>query len=222
MQADLNALFRQSLLFRNQEESVLSELAETALRKEVSTGSLLYLDGADSAGLWILEKGLAKVYKLSPEGQEYVLYFIRPGETFNHLAAYDQGPNPAFAMALSPLVTWVIPSAALSSAMQRSHALSLAITQDLTRHLRRLFIQVEDLALRSVTARLARFLLQKTDLLSRQSVPVTRAQLATHLATTPESISRSLRSLETLGAIRFDRHRILVIDPAKLAGEAQL
>ncbi len=71
-------------------------------------------------------------------------------------------------------------------------------------------MQVEDLALRPVTARLARFLLTQVADPALAHPSVTRALIAGHLATTSESISRSLRVLESAGAIRFDRHRIVI------------
>jgi DNA-binding transcriptional regulator YhcF (GntR family) len=36
---------------------------------------------------------------------------------------------------------------------------------------------------------------------------------AARLATTPETVSRALRDLEDTGAIRFDRHRIIILAP---------
>ena len=51
---------------------------------------------------------------------------------------------------------------------------------------------------------------------------VTRAAIAAHLATSPETISRSLRALEEAGAIRFDRHRIIIVDSDLLQSIALL
>jgi CRP-like cAMP-binding protein len=76
--------------------------------------------------------------------------------------------------------------------------------------------QVEDLALRPATARLARFLLEQVQDPTLAHPAVTRALIANHLATTPETVSRSLRILEAEGAICFDRHRILILAPDKL------
>jgi len=51
---------------------------------------------------------------------------------------------------------------------------------------------------------------------------VTRAAIAAHLATTPETISRALAKLQEAGAIRFDRHRIIITNGELLRSMAVL
>ena len=89
--------------------------------------------------------------------------------------------------------------------------MALAVIQGLAGRVRQLVLQIEDLALRSVTGRLARFLLEQVENPALAAPVVTRTLIASYLATTPETVSRSLRSLETIGAIRFDRHRIVIV-----------
>jgi CRP-like cAMP-binding protein len=67
-----------------------------------------------------------------------------------------------------------------------------------------------------VAARLARFLLQQADSSALAEIGVTRAAVAAHLAIAPETVSRVLRSFEETGAIRFDRHHIVITDLAAL------
>ncbi len=81
----------------------------------------------------------------------------------------------------------------------------------LARRVRGLVHQIEDLALYGAVVRLARFLLKQAEDPALSAPGVTRAAIAAYLATTPETISRALRTLEDNGAIRFDRHRIVII-----------
>jgi CRP/FNR family transcriptional regulator len=97
-----------------------------------------------------------------------------------------------------------------------------AVLQGLVERVRQLVGRVEDLALRPVTARLAHFLLQQVENPTLDHPAITRALIAQHLATTPESISRSLRVLEEAGAIRFDRHHIIITAVDSLRHQAQL
>lgn len=208
--------------FVNAAESSLNEIVQQAVYCTFAANEMLFLEGEPSAGLWIVEHGRIKAYKLSPDGQEYILRFFGSGDTVNDLAALDNAPNAASATAVTDVAAWVIPTAVFTAALQADHQLALAVLQGLVGRVRDLVGRVEDLALRPVTARLARFLLEQVEDPVLAHPAVTRALIANHLATTPESISRSLRVLEKAGAIRFDRHRIIITQPDILSQQAQL
>ncbi len=213
---------RQIPLFAGAAEAQIDMLARHAVLRRFRAGETIFMEGEPSAGLWILESGRVKAYKLSPDGGEYVLRIFGPGETFNDLAALDGAPNAVSAATIMSVSAWVIPTADFAAALAADHSLALAVIQGLVGRQRRLMAQVEDLALRSVTARLARFLLAQVADPALAHPSVTRTLIAGHLATTSESISRSLRVLESAGAIRFDRHRIVITQPDILRELAQV
>lgn len=194
----------------------LTALAQQATRRPFTSGELLFLDGQPSAGLWVIEHGRVKVFRLTLEGREHVLHLFGPGDTFNDVSALDGGPNPASAMAFTGGTAWVLSAGDLEQALAANHALALGVIHGLNHRIRRLVDQIEDLALRSVTARLARFLLEQRENPALAGPAVTRALIATHLGTTPETVSRALRTLEESGALEFDRHRIIIRDTARL------
>lgn len=216
------SMLQQIPYFAHVAEPALRELAQQAVHCTFTANEMIFLEGAAPAGLWIVENGRVKAYKLSPDGQEYILRFFGPGDTFNDLAALDNAPNAASATAVTDVSAWVIPTAVFTQALQTDHGLTLAVLHGLVGRTRHLVGQLEDLALRSVTARLARFLLEQVEDPALAHPAVTRALIANHLATTPESISRSLRVLEKAGAIRFDRHRIIIAQPDILRQQALL
>ncbi|GIK55033.1 MAG: Crp/Fnr family transcriptional regulator [Chloroflexi bacterium] len=218
----VHAMLQQMPYFAHVAEPALSELAQQAVHRTFAANEMILGEGEPSAGLWIVENGRVKAYKLSPDGQEYILRFFGPGDTFNDLAALDDAPNAASATAVTAVSAWVIPTSVLTAALQADHQLALAVLQGVVGRVRDLIGRVEDLALRPVTARLARFLLEQVENPALAHPAITRALIANHLATTPESISRSLRVLEKAGAIRFDRHRIIITQPDILRQQAQL
>jgi CRP/FNR family transcriptional regulator len=108
------------------------------------------------------------------------------------------------------VIAWRLPSEVLLDELRADPDLALVVIGILAGRMRQLVQQIEDLALCSVTARLARFLLKQVEDESLSGPGVTRATIASHLATTPETVSRALRTLEEIGAIRFDRQTILI------------
>jgi CRP/FNR family transcriptional regulator len=76
---------------------------------------------------------------------------------------------------------------------------------------------VADLSLRSVTGRLASLLLSDaTDDILHRPRWYTQSELAARLGTVPDVIQRALRSLEEAGVIQVQRHRIHILDRARL------
>ncbi len=209
----VEAFLRRLPYFAGLEEAQVGALASSAVRLKLSAGQAIFIEGEPSAGLWMIESGTIKIFKLTAEGREHILTLLGPGETFNDIAALDGLANPASASALSAAVAWTIPSATMLEALRNNPALALAVIGALTGRVRHLVLEIEDLALRSVTGRLARFVLEQSSNPRLAAPAITRAVMATHLGTTPESVSRALRVLEEIGAIRFDRHRIVIIRP---------
>lgn len=209
----LTPILRAHPYFAHIPAATVDMLAAKARRRTFERGQVLFISGEPSAGLWVLEKGRVKVYKTIPDGREHVLHLLGPGDTFNDVPAFDGGPNAAGAMAITGGVAWILPARTLQDALSADHELALGVITGLNQRIRQLVVQIEDLALRSVTARLARFLLEQRDNPALAGPAVTRALIATHLGTTPETVSRVLRALEESGALVFDRHRIVIRNP---------
>jgi hypothetical protein len=151
----VRALLAQLPYFAGVADSSLNELAQQAVRCTFAANEMLFLEGERSAGLWVVEYGRIKAYKLSPDGREYILRFFGPGDTFNDLAALDNAPNAASATAVTDVVAWVIPTAVFTAALQTDHQLALAVLHGLVGRVRELVGRVEDLAARSSLAWLA-------------------------------------------------------------------
>ncbi len=135
---------------------------------------------------------------------------LGPGDSFNDIAALDGGITPANAIAMSPVSAWLLPTEIMDRALERYPAMARAALKMMGTRIRALGHQIEDLTLYPVIVRLARFLLAQSENPSLSGPGVTRAAIAAHLATTPETISRALAKLQDTGVIRFDRHKIMI------------
>ncbi len=209
---DLTRTLRQIVPFTEAPAALLEELAQQAACQTFAQDSILFLQDGPCAGLWIIESGSVKIARLTSDGGEYIMHLLGPGDSFNEIAAFDGGPNPATVTALSLLTCWYIPCEVLRSQLESNAWLARSVTYFLAGRVRELIGQIEGLALYSVTARLARFLLRQAETPSLSGPGITRAAIAAHLATTPETISRLLTKLQDARAIRFDRHRIYIVN----------
>jgi CRP-like cAMP-binding protein len=186
------------------------------------TDETIFAEAEPASGIWWIESGTVKIYKLSPEGSEHILHLAGAGETFNDIAVFDHGANPAHTAALSPAKIWHLPAPIIQDLVRSNPDFSQAVIKMLAQRVRNFAQQIGDLTLYSVTPRLARFLLQQAESNALEQSAVTRKAIAGRLATTPETISRTLRTLQETGAIQFDRYRILIVNEALLRDIAML
>ncbi len=190
----------------------LHRLQTTSLLHTYAAGEVIFTEGELSLGLFIVESGHVKIYKLSPNGNEHILRLCGQGKTFNDIGALDAGATPANAAALThPTQLWLIPVDTLKTILLHNPVVATNVIRFLARQVRTLVGQIEDLALHSVIVRLARFLLKQAQNPDLNGVAITRTVIAAHLNTTPQTISVTLRELEAAGAIEFDRHKVLIV-----------
>ena len=123
----------------------LGELARTLVERSFQKDQVIFLEGEPSQGLYIVRAGSVKIYQLSPEGREQILTFVQAGGSFNEVAVFDGGPNPANVSAAEETALWVVPRAAIMDLIEHRPAVALAIIQNLGTRLRHLVGLVEDL-----------------------------------------------------------------------------
>ena len=198
-------------------------MARAAVRREYDANQIVFLEGEPCAGLYSLQEGWLKSVKISQAGREQVLRFVGPGEVFNEIGVLAGATNQATVVALEHSLLWTIQREAMRQLLEDHPHVALIVTQNLAKRVLHLISLVEDLSLRSVQARLARFLLEQSD---RGAVAryrwTTQAELAARLGTVPDVLSRALRSLVEDGLIRVGRHEIQLLDHEGMESKAMI
>jgi CRP/FNR family transcriptional regulator len=208
--------------FANLDADAMEAVADRATSRRYSRGEVIFLEGDPCAGLHVIQEGRVKLYKLSLEGREQIVRLLGPGEFFNEVAVFDRGSNPVSAMAALDTTVWIVDCGAMSDLLGAHPALAAAIIQNLASRSRHLLSLVEDLSLRSVSARLAKLLLAQAQSSSETTQRITQQEMAAQLGTVREMVGRVLRTFEADELIRFDRHRIVVLDQEGLEKEAMI
>ena len=212
-------LLRSLPYFRPLDEGTLVSIATLAVRRVYQPDKVIFLEGEPCAGLFVVHSGHVKIYKVSPEGREQILTIIGPRDSFNDVAVFDGGPNPASAQAMDAIELCIIERPALMSLFDRHPKLAQAVVAVLAARCRMLVGMVEDLSLKSVAGRLAKLLLDQAAQ-GQDAVPLTRQQMAARLGTIREMVSRALRELEDEGQVRRDGRQIVITDRVALERRA--
>jgi len=204
--------------------SAVHEIVTSGHVQTHSVGSIIYHEGWECAGLFVLIKGRVHLCKTCFQGQESIISVIDPVIMFNEVAVLDGDPNPVTAIAFHKCTSWQISRDRFHPLMEKYPILGISLLNVLAKRNRRLISKYEDLIARPVKARTAKLLL---DLSSYGSQPVDRIShsnqfLAARISTVPEAISRSIKILRETGVIDCTRRQIIVNCPDKLAEFAQV
>lgn len=196
----------------------LDSVRQLVFEKTAERGEIILLEGEPAEALFFVVSGVVKVFKTSAEGKEQILNIVRPGESFNDVSIFDDGPNPASAQAMSPVVLYGIRNSGLKAILQNHPAVALNIIRVLANRVRQLVSLVEDLSFRHVIGRIAKILLEHVGDGTGPRPRLTQQEMAAMAGTVREVVARSLKSLEEEGAIRLERHRIVIADKEVLKG----
>jgi CRP/FNR family transcriptional regulator len=163
----------------------------------------------------MVEKGKIKVFKLSYEGKEQILHIYGPDHSFGEVPVYEGKNFPASSMALEKSVILFLPRDKFVDLITQTPGLGMNLLADLSRRLREFTIQIENLSLKEVPARLAAYVLtlskeQKNE--EQVVLPISKAQLSNLIGTTPETISRILKKMMDSSYIKVETKTILIED----------
>jgi CRP/FNR family transcriptional regulator len=200
-------------------ESQLAQVGGIAVIREVSKGTVVFSEGDEGDGFYVLASGRIKIFKLSPDGKEQILHIFGPGEPFGEVALFSGKHFPAGAQTLESARILFFPREAFISLIKSNPELALNMLAVLSVRLRIFTRMVENLSLKEVPGRIAAYILYLSDRFDGAStleLDITKSQLAALLGTIPETLSRILGRMSSRGLISIDGASIQILDREEL------
>ena len=221
-------MVKSELLYALSESAIFEQLdlqgrLQMAKRMSVhacAAGEIIVMTGEPCRAVYLVAQGQVRIQRLSPEGREYVLYTLGPGQSFNLEAAIDGGYTLATASALTDTELYAIPVDVFRQMLSEHPQVALALLEHLAKRVRRLCYTVENLAFHTVRTRLARCLLSLADGASPVAKYLSQAELAVHIGTVRDVVGRTLCSFARQGLVRRERGRVVITDRDGLQREA--
>ncbi len=201
-------------LFRSLPEPERAALASIALHRTYEAGEYLFMQEEPAQGFYVVVKGRIKVHRLSPDGREQVLHLFGRGELCGEVPVFAGTDYPASAAASGVLEALFLPRERFLAAARRQPQILLDMLAELSRRLRGFVTLIDDLSLKEVSARLAKYLLDLTAHTGAATVELdsSKAVLAARLGTIAETLSRTLKKMQQRKAIAVQGHRIRVLN----------
>jgi len=211
-------------LFNGLPADQLEAIKQIAIEKQLRKGEMIVSEGDDGRGFFVIAEGRIKVFKVSAEGKEQILHIFGPGQPFGEVPVFAGQRFPANAQAIDNAKVLFLPRAAIVDLITANPSLALNMLAEMSRKLRLFAIQIENLSLKEMPARLASYLIHLADEQDQEEVvtlKISKGQLASILGTIPETLSRIFAKLSGNNLIRVDGKNITLLDRSGLEDLAE-
>jgi len=205
-------------LLKEIDEGDRKHFAKISILRSVEEGGFFFMQGDKADYVHILSSGLAKLCKITADGQQANLRTIHPYQMFGAIGAVDSGSMyPACAQALENSSALAIQSTIFHEVIEKSPELSFALMNLMTGYIREMQERFTDVVTTKVEERLGRIIIRLASQSGVKSedglyleLPFTHQDLAEMIGTTQYSISRILTSWEKNGIIKIQRKKLLL------------
>ncbi len=213
-----------SQLFGGLPREHITEIEKIAVGKNYNKGDVIFYDGDEGVGFYLVAAGSVSVYKLSPDGKEQILHIIQEGDTIGAVPVFSGTSFPANARALSKTHLLFFGRKKFIELITGKPNLIMNLLALLSMRLREFTIQVENLSLKEIPGRLASYLLylaQEQGNRDLVKLNISKLQLSNILGTGPESLSRALGSMKSKKLIAEEGANIRLLNRDELEALAE-
>jgi len=186
-------------------------------------GKIFYMPEQTGEVLFLLKEGRVQLYRISPAGKKLVIATLGPGTFFGEMSLVGQGMHNAFAEAVEECLLCVMSRTDLERLMRNHPEVAFRFVEALGRRLTEVETHLEDMAFKSLPARLASLLLHLAAEAGsdRQVDGYTHQDLAEMLGTYRETITQTLNEFRQEGLVELGRKHILILDQVALETMAE-
>ncbi len=216
-------ILRSSSGFNGVSDAALQRLAQVSVLREYEGGESLFRQEETASGFFILARGVLTVYRAGMDGRQQILHvFEESGDLCGEVAVFERGTYPAAADAAGDTRVLYLPREEFLEVTRRHPEILLEMLAVLSRRLRRFVGLIDDLSLKDVTARLAKYLLSLPGHPHAGSVDIgmSKGMLASRLGTIAETLSRTFRKLQQAGLVKVDGRCVRIQDRDRLEAVA--
>jgi CRP/FNR family transcriptional regulator, cyclic AMP receptor protein len=219
----LNAktLIERNTLFRGLPQKTIDRVASLATRRIYEEGAIIFMRGDPGDSLCGVVTGRVRISASRAGGKEVFLNIMEPGDAFGEIALLDGSPRTATATAMSRTELTILQREVFLNLMRTEAQLAEHLIQLLCKRVRWTAELMEDSALLSVPAKLAKRLLSLASVHGRTSpegarLAISQEELAQFLGLSRQIVNQHLQAWRGKGWISLGRGSITLVNARAL------
>lgn len=193
-------------------------LSQSAKEREYKKGSIVSGDKTQCTGLLTVVSGQLRAYVITDEGKEITLYrlFERDICLFSASCMLNSIQFDIMIEALEDTKVYVIPADVYKRLMERSAPVANYTNELMASRFSDVMWIMDQILSKKLDGRLAALLIEEEDLAGGDTLSATHEQLANHLGSAREVITRMLRYFQSEGIVKLTRGKIQITDRNRL------
>jgi CRP/FNR family transcriptional regulator len=210
---------RRCPLFAGLKEDDLKRIRAIASLRQIEKKQVLFSDGEEARGFYVVLSGKVKLFKVSPEGKEQILHIVSAPDAFAEAALFLEGTYPVFAEAMTDCQLLYFPKRDFIQLIAKNPQLSINMIVTLSQYLKRFTLLIEELSLKEVSSRIAKYIIDLSMKSSKEGkslkeveLDLSKTQLALKLGTISETLSRTLAKMKAKRIIDVKKNKIIILN----------
>ena len=202
-------------------EELLSQATLTHFQKD----GYIFKAGDPGEYVYIVEDGRVKIWQLSADGREIILWFCLPGEMFGiaELPRESISARPVTAQACVDSHVYAIPQNVFNAFLKNHPETSMLVIELLSRRLRILGNMLLNSSSDDVTSRIIKLILRLSAHEGKQNdvdvcleLPMTHQEIADMVGASRQTVTSVIGGLRRKGVLEMIQQRIRIIDQKQL------
>ncbi len=204
-------------LFRDLNQNELAEMDRQLTMSTCNSGKIFYMPEDTGEVLFLLKKGRVHLYRIAPNGKKLIVATLGPGTVFGEMSLVGQGMHNSFAEAIDECVLCVMSRSDVERLVREKPAVAFRFVEAMGNRLTDMESRLEEIAFKSIPARLAGLLLQLAEEQKSNIVSgYTHQDLGEMLGTYRETVTQTLNDFKFDGLIEISRKKVILRDEARL------
>lgn len=199
-------------IFQDLSKAEMKEMDRTTTMSTCRRGKIFYQPEDTSEVLFILKKGRVQIYRISPEGKKLIVSTIGPGTIFGEMAIVGQRMHNTFAESVEDCLLCVMSRHDVERLILSKPSVALRIMDLMAKRLNEIEARLEDMAFKSIPARLALLLLELQKEQGNQIYGYTHQNMAEAVGTYRETTTQTLNEFKAKNLIDIGRKQLTILD----------
>ena len=205
-------------VFRDLTPNELAAMDKQITMSTCESGRIFYTPNDSGEVLFLLKRGRVQLYRIAPNGKKLVVATLGPGAIFGEMSLVGQGMHNTFAQAVGECLLCVMGRSDVERIIRDKPDVAFRFVEALGSRLKYLESRLEDIAFRSIPARLSSLLLQLAVEQGHGTfiAGYTHQNLGEMLGTYRETVTQTLNEFKANGLIEIGRKRVILKDVPRL------